>query len=142
MTAPDATVPDQTSEARTNQTSPYEFIGGAAAVRRLVDRFYEIVDTDPAASTIRAMHERDLAPIRELLFEFLSGWLGGPALYFDRPEHRCIRSAHRVYEIGPAERDEWMMCMRRAMADCEIPEEMRALMDRAFLRMADGFRTR
>ncbi len=129
-------------ETPTIEVNPYELVGGEAAVRRLADRFYEIMDTDPGARRIRAMHGEDLAPIRQLLFEFLSGWLGGPALYFNRAEHRCIMSAHRPYAIGEAERDEWMMCMRRAMEECELPAEVRALLDQAFLRMANAFRSR
>lgn len=122
------------------EITPYDLIGGEAMVRRLADRFYEIMDTDPGAARIRAMHAKDLAQIRQLLFEFLSGWLGGPPLYFQRSEHRCIMSAHRPYAIGEAERDEWMMCMRRAMDDCALTGEMRAVMDQAFLRMANLFR--
>lgn len=129
-------------ETPTIEVNPYELVGGEAAVRRLADRFYEIMDTDPGARRIRALHGEDLAPIRQLLFEFLSGWLGGPALYFNRAEHRCIMSAHRPYAIGEAERDEWMMCMRRAMEECELPAEVRALLDQAFLRMANAFRSR
>src|SRR5579872_530136 len=102
------------------EITPYDLIGGEAMVRRLADRFYEIMDTDPGAARIRAMHAKDLAQIRQLLFEFLSGWLGGPPLYSQRSEHRCIMSAHRPYAIGEAERDEWMMCMRRAMDDCAL----------------------
>ena len=122
------------------EVTPYEQMGGEATVRRLADRFYEILDTDPGAARIRAMHGRDLAPIRQLLFEFLSGWLGGPPLYFKRPEHRCIMSAHRPYAIGDVERDEWMICMRRAMDECGLPADMRAVMDRGFLRLANLMR--
>jgi len=136
------TAAETSSEAPTIDATPYDQIGGEATVRRLVDRFYAIMDSDPGASRIRAMHERDLAPIRQLLFEFLSGWLGGPPLYASRPEHRCIMSAHRLYEIGDAERDEWITCMRTAMDDSELPAEMRALLAQAFLRMANAFRSR
>jgi len=135
------TAADNSSEAPVVEATPYELIGGEATVRRLADRFYEIMDSDPRASGIRGMHERDLAPVRQLLFEFLSGWLGGPPLYVNRPQHRCIMSAHRPYEIGDAERDEWMLCMRAAMDECELPAEMRALLDQAFLRMANAFRS-
>jgi len=131
-----------TSEAPKTEPTPYELIGGEATVRKLADRFYEIMDTDPGATRIRAMHGDDLGPIRQLLFEFLSGWLGGPPLYFQRSEQRCIMSAHRPYAIGKAERDEWMTCMRRAMDDCAVTGEMRALLDQAFSRMSDHFRTR
>jgi len=132
---------ESTNEAAKTVT-PYELIGGEAVVRRLADRFYELMDTDPSAARIRAMHAEDLAPIRQLLFEFLSGWLGGPPLYFQREEHRCIMSAHHPYAIGEAERDEWMMCMRRAMADCELPAQILPLLDQAFLRMANAMRSR
>jgi hemoglobin len=134
------TASKSTGEAPKIEVTPYELIGGEATVRRLADRFYDILDTDPRAARIRAMHGRDLAPIRQLLFEFLSGWLGGPPLYFKRPEHRCIMSAHRPYAIGAVERDEWMICMRRAMDECGLPADMRALLDEAFLRMAGLFR--
>ena len=130
------------AEATVIEATPYELVGGETGVRRLAERFYAIMDEEAGARRIRAMHNADLAPIKQLLFEFLSGWLGGPALYFERPEHRCIMSAHRLYPIGDAERDEWMMCMRRAMFDCDISGDMFALLDQAFLRMANSFRTR
>ena len=57
------------------------------------------------------LHAADLSPMRERLPEFLSGWLGGPPLYFQRPDHNCIVSAHRPFAIGPDERDQWLMCM-------------------------------
>jgi hemoglobin len=50
-------------------------------------------------------------------------------------------SAHRPYAIGDTERDEWMTCMRRAMDECALPADMRALLDRAFLHMASAFRS-
>jgi hemoglobin len=49
-------------------------------------------------------------------------------------------SAHRPFAIGDAERDEWMMCMRRTMDECALPADMRALLDQGFLRMANQFR--
>jgi hemoglobin len=122
--------------------TPYELVGGEAMVRRIADRFYDIMDSAPEAARIRALHADDLSVVRERLFEFLSGWLGGPPLYFQRPDHKCIMSAHRPFAIGPAERDEWMMCMRRALEECGVPAEMRTLLDAAFLRLAEAFRNR
>ena len=124
------------------EKTPYEMIGGETMVRRLVDRFYDIMDSAPEAAALRAMHAADLKPMRERLFDFLSGWLGGPPIYFQRPDRKCIASAHASFAIGDAERDQWMMCMRRAMEDCGVPEKARALLDPAFLRMADAFRNR
>ncbi len=134
-------IDDRTAQAE-SEKPPYDRIGGEATVRRIVDRFYEIMDSAPEAARIRAMHAADLSPMRERLFEFLSGWLGGPPLYFQRPDAKCIVSAHRSFPIGAAERDAWMMCMRRALEDCGVAEDLRKLLDPAFLRMAEAFRNR
>lgn len=129
------------SEVEITQT-PYEMIGGEAMVRRIVDRFYQIMDECPEAADIRAMHAKDLGPISDRLFEFLSGWLGGPPLYFQRPGHKCIMSAHRPYAIGAPEREQWMMCIRRAMEDCGVDPKVRTLLDRPFMRMCEAFSNR
>lgn len=122
--------------------TPYEMMGGETAVRHLVDRFYDIMASARETRDLRAMHAADLAPMRQLLFEFLSGWLGGPPLYFQRPEHRCIRSAHNRFSIGESERDQWMACMRRAMDECGVPHNVRALIDGPLARMCEAFRNR
>lgn len=117
-------------------------VGGEAGLRKIVDRFYEIMDQDPKAATIRAMHGADLAPIREKLFEFLSGWLGGPPLYSQRTGSICITHAHQPFAIGPAERDQWVMCMRQALVDTGIPAETRELLDQPIFMIADFVRNR
>ena len=123
-------------------TTLYEAIGGEETVRRLVRRFYELMDTLPEAKACRDVHPPSLDGSEQKLFDYLSGWLGGPPLYFQRPDHKCIVSAHRPYAIGEAERDAWMFCMRQAMDDCDVDREMRELIDKALLRMAEGFRNR
>ena len=122
--------------------SPYQMIGGAEMVRRVVDRFYDIMDTAPEAAGIRAMHAKDLGPMRERLTDFLSGWLGGPPLYFQRSDRKCIVSAHKPYAIGGAEVDEWMFCMRKAMEESGVPEDVRTLLDKPFVRVCEAFKNR
>lgn len=122
--------------------SPYDRLGGAAVLRQLVDRFYDAMEQDPAASGIRQMHADDLGPIRDKLFDWLSGWAGGPAIYNARPDRTCIMSAHAPYAIGPAERDQWMACMRTALAGLELGDDVRAMFDAAFSRLSDGLRNR
>lgn len=131
-----------TEATATPRPTPYELVGGQAMVRRIADRFYDIMDSAPEAARVRALHADDLSAVRERLFEFLSGWLGGPPLYFQRTDHKCIMSAHRHFAIGPAERDAWMACMRRALDECGVPQEMRTPLDAAFLRLAEAFRNR
>ena len=64
------------------EASPYEAIGGEAAVRTLVEAFYDRVDAE--SPVLRAMLPRDDSGSRQKLFEYLSGWLGGPNLYIER----------------------------------------------------------
>jgi hemoglobin len=80
--------------------------------------------------------------MRERLFQFLSGWLGGPPLYYQRPDHKCIMSAHGAFAIGAAERDQWMACMRRALDECGVAADVRALLDRPLALMCEAFRNR
>ncbi len=142
MSEADMQTADATGSGEAKPLTPYDLIGGAEAVRRLADRFYDIMDEEHAAAGIRGMHAQDLGQIKERLFEFMSGWLGGPQDYFQRADRPCIRSAHRPYAIGTDERDQWLMCMNRAMVETDVPEPVRKLLDQAFFRMADMLRSR
>lgn len=134
------TLPDANRSEKTDQVTktPYEMIGGEVGVRRLVERFYEIMDADPAAANVRAMHAEDLSPMRQLLFEFLSGAFGGPPLYMRRPDAKCIMSAHAHFKIGTAERDQWMMCMRGAIESMDLPDATNRFFEDGFFRMVDA----
>ena len=74
------------------------------------------------------------------LFDWLSGWAGGPQLYSQRPDRACIMSAHAPYAIGHAEVDQWLACMRQALDQVEPPPYWREILDQAFVRMCDGLR--
>lgn len=104
----------------TQEKTPYELIGGEAAIQSLVDRFYFYMDTLPEAQGIRAMHAPSLAGARSKLFKFLTGWLGGPDLFVQEFGHPRLRMRHFPFAIGVAERDQWMLCMERAMAEMPI----------------------
>jgi len=58
--------------------TPYEWAGGETAVAALAERFYDLMDLEPAYKALRAVHGPDLTSAREKLAWFLSGWLGGP----------------------------------------------------------------
>jgi len=95
----------------------YQAIGGEETIRRLVHRFYALMDTLPEASHVRAVHPPSLASAEEKLYEYLTGYLGGPPLYTDKYGHPRLRSRHFVASIGAQERDEWILCFRRAMEE-------------------------
>lgn len=100
----------------------YERLGGEPVLRALVRRFYGYMDTLPEAGVIRSMHADDLAMAEDKLFKFLSGWLGGPNLYWEEFGHPRLRMRHFPFSIGVAERDQWMLCMTRALEDT-VPDD-------------------
>ncbi len=96
-------------------TTLYDAIGGEQTIRKLVRRFYELMDTLPEAARCRAVHPPSLAGSEAKLFDYLTGYLGGPPIYVEKYGHPRLRSRHFGAAIGPQERDEWMLCFRRAM---------------------------
>ena len=120
----------------------YDAIGGEAAVRRLVERFYALMEELPLARDVRALHPADLAETKERFFLFLSGWLGGPPLYAERFGHPRLRQRHMPFPIGDAERDAWMACMTRALSEEIADERLRAQLIAAFFKTADFLRNR
>lgn len=103
--------------------TPYDVIGGEQAIRNLVERFYFYMDTLPEAQGIRTIHQPDLASAKDKLFKFMSGWLGGPDLFAQEFGHPMLRARHLPFAIGESERDQWMLCMNKAIA--EIPMDPR-----------------
>lgn len=101
----------------------YEAIGGDTTVRALVRRFYHLMDTLPETAHCRAVHPKDLSGSEEKFYEYLTGYLGGPQLYMEKRGHPMLRRRHMIAEIGPVERDEWLLCFRRAL-DETIESEM------------------
>ena len=122
--------------------TPYEQMGGEVRVRELVDRFYDYMDTLPEVTSIRSLHATSLRASREKLFLFLSGWLGGPDLYQQRYGHPMLRRRHLPFPIGQAERDQWLLCMAKALGDMGLDPGLREYLGRAFFQVADHMRNR
>lgn len=122
------------------EKTPYELIGGEAGVRRLTQRFYEIMDTLPEAKGVRQMHPANLKGSEEKLFMYLSGWLGGPQLFMERFGHPRLRARHLPFAIGKSERDQWMLCMVQAFEDVGIEDPLRSELLYSLLNLADHMR--
>ena len=120
----------------------YRQIGGEAAVRQLVERFYQLMAELPQARTIRGMHPPDLTSSKERLFMFLSGWLGGPQLYTERFGHPRLRRAHLDFPIDASARDAWMDCMTQALAEQVTDLTLRKQLTASFYKTADFLRNR
>lgn len=122
--------------------TPYELLGGEDGVRRLCEAFYDCMEQLPEAADIRRMHGEDLSGIRQKLFEFLSGWLGGPHLYAQKYGSICMTGPHRPFAIGPKERDQWLLCMDRALEQIGASEEVKAMLKQPLQAIADMIRNR
>jgi hemoglobin len=122
-------------------TNPhYVRLGGHESVVRLVNAFYQAMDTRPEAATIRAMHEADLAQTKAILVKYFSEWLGGPRLFSPERGAPALRRRHQPFAIDTSARDAWMLCMRQALAEVCSDEGLRAEIDAALYKVADFIR--
>ena len=124
--------------------SLFDFLGGEPEatnqIRAIVEAFYDVMDQDEKAKTIRQMHPEDLTSSREKLFMFLTGWTGGPQLYIERYGHPFLRRRHLPFKIGEEERDQWIYCMTKGLLNLKMEEEkIRALLN-ALYPIADFMR--
>ncbi len=120
--------------------TPYEWIGGEARVKALIERFYDLMDLDPEYAQLRSVHGPSLEQSRESTFMFICGWLGGPQHYTEKFGHPRLRARHMHVPIGIQERDEWLACMDRAMGETAVPEQLRVKLRASFFQTADWMR--
>ncbi len=137
-----STVPIPTEGAAGGKETPFALLGGDAAVRALVDRFYDLMDLEGDFTAIRQLHAADLGHARDKLYMFLCGWLGGPSLYIERYGHPMLRARHLPFAIGTRERDQWLACMNQAMVEQGVAEDLRQRLQQAFFQTADWMRNR
>jgi hemoglobin len=114
--------------------------GGVEGIRRLVEDFYAKMDTLPEATRIRDLHPRDLEISIDKLARFLSGWTGGPKLFSEKYGPIKIPIFHRHLPVGEAERDAWLLCMERALAIQDFPDDLKQYMLEQLFVPADRIR--
>lgn len=129
------------STTETAAASPYDRIGGLAVLRQITDRFYDLMETDPAFKALRAMHAPDLAPMRESLPLFLAGWSGGPRTWWEANPGKCMVSMHSPFGIDKVTAGQWADAMRQAITDVApddsaIAEALADVLDRMARGMA------
>ena len=120
----------------------HQALGGVEAIHRLVELFYDEMDTLPEAATIRALHPSDLEVSIDKLARFLSGWTGGPKRYSEKYGPIKIPVFHQHLPVGEAERDAWLLCMERALDRMGYPDDLKAYMLRELFVPAERIRTR
>ena len=115
-----------------------ERIGGEEAVRRLVDRFYDLIETLPQGAAILDMHLRGhgLSHVRPEQFAFLSGFFGGRRYYHERHGHMNLREIHAHVDIRAQDAEDWLAVMDLAMTETGLQEPMRGQIAATFRRAA------
>jgi hemoglobin len=121
--------------------TPYQILG-EDGIRRLTNTFYDIMDALPEAAGLRAMHAENLSPMKEKLAEYLTGWMGGPPRYGDKYGTVCMTTPHEPYHIGPEERDQWLLCMDKALEETGASEELVDMLKIPMFRIADAVRNK
>ncbi|MGB3146248.1 MAG: group II truncated hemoglobin [Paracoccaceae bacterium] len=118
--------------------SALERLGGPEALRALVERFYDLVETRPEGATILSLHFRGhgMAHVRAEQFDFLMGFLGGRRIYAERHGHMDLRDIHAHVPIRPEDAEDWLFCMNMAMDDCKVAEPLKGQIMRVFTRAA------
>ena len=126
-----------TAAVETTQDSPFDRLGGHLTFRAICQRFYDLMDGDPAYAQLRALHAADLAPMRASLPLFLAGWAGGPRDWFEANPGRCMMSVHKPFTITKAAASQWADAMRRAIADvAPQPADMAEAMSKVLCDLA------
>ncbi len=121
--------------------TPYQILGDEG-IRELTDAFYDIMDSLPEAAGIRRMHAADLAPMKAKLAEYLIGWMGGPPVYAQKYGGVCMTEPHAPFHIGPEERDQWLLCMDKALEQIDASDELVEMLKVPMYRIADAIRNR
>ena len=99
--------------------STLDDIGGEQKLRDLVELFYDLVETLPEGSNLRRLHARGhgVAHARVEQFNFLSGFMGGRAYYQEKHGHMDVKLMHAHVPIRRADAENWLICMRTALAE-------------------------
>jgi hemoglobin len=125
--------------------TPFERLGGEAAVRDLCERFYDAMDRDEPA--LARLHELDEAGrvsrgSRDRFALFLVGWLGGPQDYIAQHGHPRLRMRHGRVPVDIAMRDAWMRAMTTALDEVGVEPELRGFLLGRMAEVADFMRNR
>jgi hemoglobin len=125
-----------TAAAQLDRVTPYDMIGGVSVIREVVDRFYDLLETDSTYAELRALHATDLTPMRPSLSGFLAAWMGGPRDWFEERPGRCMMSAHREISISPGVAQQWADAMTAAIASSPVDPGFGAKLARALSDLA------
>lgn len=119
--------------------TPFDLIGGKPVMQAICNRFYDLMDEEPAYAQLRAVHAADLTRMRGELARFLTGWAGGPRDWFEDNPGRCMMSVHQPYDFTKEVAGQWAEAMQRAISEVETADaELASRMGQILSNMARG----
>ncbi|NVJ50239.1 MAG: group II truncated hemoglobin [Gammaproteobacteria bacterium] len=110
----------------------FQAAGAESGVLKLVNDFYDAMDSLQHAQSIRNMHAADLTESRSKLYYFLCGWLGGPKRYQENFGPINIPAAHRHLTLTAADADAWLACMDYAIDLQDYDAEFKTYLKQQF----------
>lgn len=116
----------------TASDTPFTRLGGDAAVRALVERFYDAMsELEPALAKLHPCDAdgRVARSSRDRFALFFMGWLGGPQDYVAAHGHPRLRMRHARVPVNTKMAEAWMRCMRRAMDDSAVAGDVREFLE-------------
>ena len=118
--------PVTASETPAPEPSFYDEVGGMATFERIVNRFYDGVETD---EVLRPMYpEADLADgsARRRFLLFLVQYWGGPGTYSEERGHPRLRMRHAPFTVDETAQEHWLTHFRAALDESGLTEEQDA----------------
>jgi len=99
---------------------------GEAGFTRLVHAFYARVKVDDLLGPMYPANDFENAERR--LRAFLIQRFGGPTTYSDERGHPRLRMRHAPFAVDIHARNRWIKLMTEAMAEADLPEEVRTIL--------------
>lgn len=118
--------------------SLFDRIGGEAAIKKLVDAHLAFLRSDPANQELCGYYCQGFDHYRVRMYEYLTGFLGGPAVYMQNHGIPHLREKHQKLFITPKMRDLWYGCMSHALEQEVHDEALRRELAAVFWSAADG----
>lgn len=105
------------------EQSLFDAVGGEEFFVKLVDGFYEGIESD---EVLRPMYvDQDLTQARHHLTLFLQQYWGGPSTYQAKRGHPRLRMRHMPFVIDGDARDRWIYHMHASLSKIEMDEALR-----------------
>ena len=114
------------------EDTPFQRIGGEAAVRAVVERFYDaMTELEPALAKLHPCDERGYVAraSRDRFALFFIGWLGGPQDYVEQHGHPRLRMRHGRVPVNDAMIAAWLRCMTHALDACGVAGDLREFLE-------------